>query len=272
IEPLRDYAEGGRKLGELELARLVARGDLEMALCTTSPLSNFNPNFDVLDLPFVLDSFPQADRVLNGPVGGYLLEGLGPHDLKGLGYLEIGFRVISSTVPLPGVDDFRGKRLRVMESRTCLRMAQELGAEGVACPPDRVYAMSRDGLIDGSDRTLPSYWSSKLYEVQPYITETRHLYSAKVILIHKPLFDSLPEMERRGLEDAAREAEGLHRTNQRSEEARVRQRCQDLGIRIYPLDDEQRKRFRDLCQPLYVEFQRMHDGRLLRDIQSTPRI
>lgn len=259
-----------RNLGELELVHQVASGDLEMTFCTTSPLSNLNPSFDVLDLPFLFHSREQADTVLDGSIGRSLLKGLEEHNLKGLGYLELGFRIFSSGKPMPDVASFKGKKVRVLESATCIRMARSFGATPVPAPVDKIYKMASEGLIDAADRTYPTYWDFQLYEVQPYITETHHTYSAKVIVINKGVFDSLDPEDREVIVQAAREIEVEQRTRQREEERRVRERCQERHLTIYTLDPQQRKAFVELCQPMYSEYSRMRDPRLLEQIHSTP--
>lgn len=271
IEPVPRYTEKGRRLGELEMANQVAQGQLAMTIATTSPLSNLNNSFDVLDLPFLIGSYGQAERVLDGPIGQGLLDGLGVHNLKGLGYLEIGFRVFSSSVPMPDLASFNGKRVRVMESPTCLRMATALGARGIACPPDRVYAMARAGSIDGADRTIPSFWDSKLYEVQPYITKTRHLYSAKALLINKQLYDSLSPADQHALNRAAAEMVVAHRLLQRAEEGRVEDECRDRAITVFEPRESEKEAFFRACEPLYAEYRRLRSRDLLKLVQETPR-
>ncbi|MCE7869337.1 TRAP transporter substrate-binding protein [bacterium CPR1] len=259
-----------RNLGELELVQQVAAGELEMTFCTTSPLSNLNSSFDVLDLPFLFHTLEQADQVLDGPIGRGLFAGLETHNLKGLGYLELGFRIFSCGVPMPDAESFKGKRIRVLESATCIRMARAFGSTPVPAPVDKIYEMGKQGLIDAADRTYPTYWDFQLYDVQRYITETQHTYSAKVILINRQVFDSLDPDDQEALLQAAREVEMEQRLRQREEEKRVRERCSERKITIYTMDADQRKAFVDLCQPMFEEYKRMRDPKLLEQIQATP--
>lgn len=257
-------------LGELELVHQVASGDLEMTFCTTSPLTNLNPSFEVLDLPFLFRSSDQADNVLDGPIGRSLLKGLEAHNLKGLGYLELGFRIFSCGGPMPDAASFKGKKIRVLESATCIRMARCFGSTPVPAPVDKIYEMAKQHLIDAADRTYPTYWDFQLYEVQRYIVETRHLYSSKVIVINKTVFESLDPEDQKVLEQAAHEIEVEQRTRQRQEERRVKERCQEHHITIFSLSAAQRQAFVDLCQSMYSEYKRMRDPRLLETIQATP--
>ncbi len=259
-----------RNLGELELVHQVASGELEMTFCTTSPLTNLNPSFDVLDLPFLFHSLEQADTVLDGAIGRGLLEGLEDHNLKGLGYLELGFRVFATGEPMPDAASFKGKKIRVLESANCIRMARSFGSTPIPAPVDKIYEMAKQHLIDAADRTYPTYWDFKLYEVQPYITETQHLYSAKCILINLSVFNSLEPADQKAIMEAAREVEVEQRTRQRGEEQRVRDLCRQQNITIYTLDARQREAFVNLCKSMYAEYSRMRDPRLLEQIQATP--
>lgn len=256
-----------RNLGELDLVHQVSSGELEMTFCTTSPLTNLNPRFEVLDLPFLFDSLSQADRVLDGPIGRGLLQGLEVHNLKGLGYLELGFRIFSSSTPMPDAASFAGKNLRVLESATCVQMARAFGATAVPAPVDKIYEMAKQKRIDAADRTYPTYWDFKLYEVQPYITETQHLYSAKVILINKGVFESLEPEDQKVVLEAARAVEVQQRARQREEEKRVRKRCEERKIKIFRLDTGQRRAFADLVKSMHDGYRR--DPELVEEIEST---
>ena len=165
VELLPGGLVDGHKLGERELVEAVQKGDLTMALSTTSPLSNFNHDLDMFDLPFLFTSYEHADRVLDGPVGRQLLGSLKDHDLVGLGYMEVGFRIFSSSIPLPDYESFRGKKLRVMQSVTLSRFVKAVGGDPVPAPVDKIYLMGKEGYIDGAGRTYPTYWDFHLYDV-----------------------------------------------------------------------------------------------------------
>ena len=85
IELLPGGLIDGRKLAERELVEAVRKGQLAMALSTTSPLSNFNHDLDIFDLPLLFDGPEHVDAVLDGDVGDQLLDSLQEHNLKGTG-------------------------------------------------------------------------------------------------------------------------------------------------------------------------------------------
>lgn len=263
IQPVPNGEIDGKKQDELALMRAIQEGRVPLGFLSIAPLTNVTPRMAVLDLPFLLDDYEHADRVLDGPVGRELLETLRPHGLVGLGYLETGFRILSSSLPLPDLESLKGRRIRVMQSATYIDFVRALDAEAVPSGVDRIYEMGRQGYIDAADRSYPTYWSFKLYEVHRHVTETNHAYSAKVVLVNKKFWDSLPLPQQQALATAAREAEGSHRALQRQDEARVKELASKEGIQIHALTDQERARFRERVQPLYEAFTRQHGSDLV---------
>ncbi|MBT9582057.1 TRAP transporter substrate-binding protein [bacterium] len=258
----------GKKLDEMSIIEQVRKGQAQMGLVTCSPLTNFSPAFEVFDLPFLFQTFEQADRVLEGPIGDKLLKSLETQDLVGLGTMEVGFRVFSSSVPLPTLADFRGKRVRVMQSSTAIQMARQLGCEAVPAPVDKIYQMGKEGYIDAADRTYPTYWDFKLYEVQRYITESRHSYTMKVLIMNKEAYQGLDEETRQSLRKIVKTVEVEQRKQQRLDDQRVKQECRKQGIQIYELGPGETAHFVEACQPLYDEYQKLRGSELVDAIRA----
>ncbi|MBI3926490.1 MAG: TRAP transporter substrate-binding protein DctP [Armatimonadetes bacterium] len=258
----------GEQKDELALVKEIQAGRLQMGLSTTSPLTNYNADFEVLDLPFLFRDYDHADRVLDGPLGQELAAGLEEKGLKWLGYLEVGFRLYSSTVPLRKLEDFRDKKLRVMQSAAYYRMAQAIGAEPVPAPVDKIYEMIQKGYIDIADRTYPTFWDFKLYELQKYIAETRHTYSTKAILVNKTFFESLPEEDRQILEEAAHSVQRLQRQEQRKADQQVKARCLAENIEVVELSETEREKFLTAVAPMYEEYRSLGNPALLDRIQA----
>jgi tripartite ATP-independent transporter DctP family solute receptor len=261
LHPSGLYA--GKKLDELAIIEAVRSGKAQLGAVTCSPLANFSSDFEVFDLPFLFRDYEHADRVLMGPIGEKLLARLEQKGLVGLGTLEVGFRIFSSSVPLPTLAEFRGKRVRVMQSATSIRMARQLGCEAVPSPVDKIYQMGKEGYIDAADRTYPTYWDFNLYEVQRYITDTRHSYTMKVIVMNKEAFDQLSEAERQSVRQAVRDIEKGQREAQRAEDRRVKEECRKRGIQIYELTPQEMGQFVEACRPLYEEYRKLRGSSLL---------
>jgi TRAP-type C4-dicarboxylate transport system substrate-binding protein len=78
--------------GERELLEGMQVGTIDLAVISTGPVSNFSPDIGVLDLPFLFPTNATVDAALDGPVGRKLLDGLESANLKGLAFMDNGFR------------------------------------------------------------------------------------------------------------------------------------------------------------------------------------
>jgi TRAP-type C4-dicarboxylate transport system substrate-binding protein len=257
----------GQRYDELGLIHEVQSGRLAMAVVTSSPLSNLDPDLEIFDVPFLFENELQADRVLLGPVGRILLDGLEKNGIKGLGTFELGFRVFSSSVPMPTLGDFRNKKIRVMQSSTAIAMVQLLGCEAVPSPVDKINQMAKEGYIDAADRTYPTYWDFKLYEVERYITETRHSYPIKVLIANQSWFASLNKDDQNAIVRSVPLIEREQRQRERAEDLSVKKKCLQIGIKIFELSPAQRREFSQACQPLYGEYEKLRGRYVLQEIR-----
>lgn len=256
----------GVKMDERQLVEGVRSGALSIGLSTTSPLTNYNHLLDVFDLPFLFSSPEHADQVLDGPVGQRLLDCLRDKNLVGLGYLEVGFRVFSSSIPLPDYASFSGKKLRVMQSVTFSRFVKGIGADPVPAPVDKIYLMGKEGYIDGADRTYPTYWDFQLYDVHRFISETDHAFSVKMILINDKVFDSLSSEDKSLLLESAKEASRLQRKKQREADKAVKEMALKEGIKIFEISPAEREKFVKASTELYDEYRRNQSAEILDTI------
>ncbi|MCQ4765756.1 TRAP transporter substrate-binding protein DctP, partial [Cloacibacillus evryensis] len=90
---------------------------LEMATASIGPVTTFQKNFFVLDIPFLFNSYNEAWMVMDSKVGRGLLDSLEEHGLKGLCFMENGFRNVTSSVkPINTIADFKGLKIRTMQA------------------------------------------------------------------------------------------------------------------------------------------------------------
>lgn len=263
VELLPGGLINGVQMDERTLIENVRNGTLAIGLATTSPLTNYNHLLDVFDLPFLFSSPDHADEVLDGPVGETLLSSLGDKNLLGLGYMEVGFRIFSSSMAMPNYAAFAGKRLRVMQSVTFTRFIKSIGGDPVPSPVDKIYLMGKEGYIDGADRTYPTYWDFRLYEVHRFITETHHAYSVKMILVNDDLFKSLSPAHQSLLREAAKEASRQQRKKQRQADEAVKKLALEEGIKVFEISTGEREKFVSASRDLYDEYRQNQSSEIL---------
>ena len=184
--------------------------------------AGMTPQMGALDLPFLFRGPEHAYKVLDGNVGQQLMEGLEPHNLKGLGWFEVGFRCITTknrAVRTP--EDVKGLKIRTTPNPSHIQAFKLLGANPVPMPLAELYQALETGAIDSQEHPIAITHSAKFYEVQKHLTMSRHAYTAMPMVMAKAKFDSLaPELQKVLAESsqaaAATSANSTPRTRPRS--------------------------------------------------------
>ena len=71
--------------------------------------------FGLVDFPFSVSNYAQADALLDGPLGQALIAKLPEKGLVALGYWDLGFRnVTNSKRAVAKWEDLQGVKMRVM--------------------------------------------------------------------------------------------------------------------------------------------------------------
>ena len=121
-----------------------------------------------------------------------LLKKLEAKGLVGLVYWENGFRnMTNSKRPIARAEDLQGIKLRVMQNQIALGVFNTLGANAVPMPFSELFTALETRTVDGQENPITTIQSSKFYEVQPYLTITRHVYTPWVVLASKKWWDKL---------------------------------------------------------------------------------
>ena len=210
------------------LVASVRSGTIDIGVTGNPFLTAVSTNLNVLDLPYLFEDEQQAHKVLDGPVGQGLLDELGRYQLKGLAFWEIGFRSLAnSKQPINGAADIAGLKIRTTPNPAHILAFQALGANPQPLAYGEVFPALETKAVDGHENPPTLMLASKMFEVQKYLSLTRHAYTAAVLFMNKRKFDSLtPGQQRIFLEEAAAAANfqrELNAKNQAGALAELRQ-------------------------------------------------
>lgn len=189
-------------------------------------------------------------------MGRSLLDELSTHQLKGLAFWEIGFRSLGNNKrPINAADDIKGLKIRTTPNPSHLKAFQLLGANPQPMPFAEVFGALESGAVDGQENPPTLMLSSKMYEVQKYLSLTRHAYTPLVVIMNKARFESLkPEFQKVVMEEAATAASFQRKLNADGEKDAIAQlRAKGMQINENPDTASIRKLVRDETRKLYVE-------------------
>ena len=152
-------------------------------------------------------------KVLDGEIGKQLDASFQKSaGLKVIGFGEIGFRHISNNVrPVTVPADLKGLKLRTPGSKTRILAFEMLGASPISMNIGEVYLGLQQGVVDGQENPLGNIRKWSWFEVQKYISMSRHVYTPITFVMNLRKYNSLTDEQRGAVDRAAMRAEGASR-------------------------------------------------------------
>lgn len=236
---------------ERECLELLQIGSLGMTKVSTGVLENFVPSLQVFGLPFLFRDREHRFTVLEGEIGEYFLNKSLDKRLKGLTFYDAGSRSFYSKEPIESPDDLRGMKLRVMESNTAMNMVKYLGGSPTPIAWGELYTALQQGIVDGAENNLPSFYLSRHYEVCKYFVTDEHTALPDELLVSTLVWNKLSPQEQKWLKEAAMESSEHQKELWREAELEALEAIQEAGVEVTYPDKEI---YRERVQPMYENF------------------
>jgi len=243
---------GGALGGDLQATQALRSGTQEMVITSTSPLVGILSDLGVFDLPFLFANEKEADSILDGAFGKFISDKMPGVGLVNLSYWENGFRnLTNSKKPVAKVEDFPGLKVRVMQNNIFLDTFKTVGANAVPMAFQEVFPALETKAIDGQENPFVTIDTSKFYEVQKYLSVTRHAYTPFMVLYSKQLYDRLSADEQKALVDCSAEGQKEQRSVSRALSDKSLANLRARGMAINEISAPEQKRMRDAVKPVY---------------------
>jgi tripartite ATP-independent transporter DctP family solute receptor len=246
---------GGVLGGDVQTVSALQGGVVEMLVLNAGILSSNVKAFGAVDLPFLFNSGEEADKVMDGAFGKSLSEKLPATGLVGLAYWELGFRNLTNNRrAVTKLEDIKGLKIRTLQSPIPIELFNSLGANAVPLPYTELYTALETGTVDGQENPFANIINAKFYEVQKYLTVTRHQYNPQIVLVSKKFWDGLNEEEKAILQSAATEARDFQRKVSREADAKALDEIKKTGMQVTELNAAETQKIRDAVKPLIDKF------------------
>lgn len=243
-------------------------GTIDMVVLGNPFYTGLVSSLNALDLPYQFDNAQHLYRVLDGKVGRALLDEFDGYQLKGLAFWDLGFRALANSKrPVRNAADIKGLKIRTTPNAAHIKAFQLLGASPQPMPWGEVYPALESKAIDGHETPVDTMYAAKMYEVQKYLSLTRHAYTALPVVMNKKRFDSLtPEQQKILVEEAVATATFQRDYNSRRErEAIDGMRAKGVEVVEDPDIDSISKIVKDETRAMFAE---KHGDTLLKAIDA----
>ena len=244
---------GGTLGHERELMDFVATGALQGT--RGGFFGDANPKYGLLAMPFLVDNWDQAIRLVNSDfvqeinrgaaVNGFHIPATG---------ISQGFRAHTNSVkPLKHPDDLRGLKMRVPMMEVYVRTALAFGANPQELPYSEVYQALQTGVVDGQDNAVSNIWDFKVYEVSKYFTVTNYATGPDPLMVNLTWYQKLPQDLQRIFDEVSREMIALSdRMNREKEQEYIDRLSAHLETNV--VVGKALEPFRQAVQPVYDYF------------------
>jgi tripartite ATP-independent transporter DctP family solute receptor len=254
---------------DAQMQNALIGGAQEMTVVSTATLVGIVSDFGAYDLPFVFGNEYEADTILDGPFGKALAARLQGKGLVGLVYWENGFRNLTNAKrPIAKVEDMRGIKLRVMQNPIYIDMFKDLGANAVPLPFSELFTALETGTVEGQENPVNTIVSSKFYEVQKFLSLTKHVYSPWIVLASKKWWDKLSADEQKALQASAEASRDFERKDSRAAAAKALVFLKQMGMQVTVLDDKEIVRMRAMTGPSIEKFAKDGHAPLIKHLQG----
>ncbi|WP_404376129.1 TRAP transporter substrate-binding protein [Vreelandella aquamarina] len=224
---------------DMEALTQMRMGTLAFSTNSQGATSSVVPQFSVLGLPFLFDSLSSAWKVMDGEVGDELKRLSEEKGLVLLALWDNGIRHVSNNVrPIETPEDLEGLKIRTPPDEMTVDIFEALGANPTPMNFSELYIALEQGVVDGQENPLMNIHSSKLHEVQDYISLTGHKYESTPLLISKMVWDTLSPEHQEVIQTAAVEAGEFNRQASLEADEALRSEMEEAGVTFNEVDTE----------------------------------
>jgi TRAP-type C4-dicarboxylate transport system substrate-binding protein len=198
----------GRLGGIARMADGVLLGTIEMFASPPSFFKGADPRFQVTDAPGLFDDIEHAQRTLTDPAfrDRYLAIGEAK-GVVGVSLWTYGPTSYATLAPVRTLDDFKGKKIRVLATSIERGIMAKLGAAGVPVNFAEILGALQDRVIDGVRANVALMSASRFFAAARYVTIVEDTMIPGAGMVSTAFLHKLPPDLRRTVETVGREIE-----------------------------------------------------------------
>ena len=233
---------------------MIASGSVDLAAYATCTLAVVDEKLPVATIPWIFDDYAQAREIIDTTGGAYYAERLALKNMTYLGSFHNGFRQITNSkheVSEPA--DMEDLKIRVPGSVVYMGFFRALGADPTSMNWSEVFTAIQQGTIDGQENGVSITSTSKMQEVQDYLTMWNYSYENDLFVANTEVWESLEPETRDLLQECATEACEWGRDTLEAEEAEILEEFEAAGMTITYLSVEEQAALAEAIAGFMVE-------------------
>jgi C4-dicarboxylate-binding protein DctP len=243
--------------------------NIQLAAPSFSKFSDYSPQLQLFDLPFLFRDTAHLHSVLDGEVGSKLLQETSIRGLHVLAFWDNGFKQISANRPLIKPEDAKALKFRIMSSRVLEAQFRTLGANPQVLPFSEVYSALQQGVVAGQENTLSNIYTKRFHLVQSDLTISNHGYLGYLLVTNDIFWRKLPDDLKQIFSEVVTETTTFARNIAAQVNDDYLKKIEASGkIRIHHLTPAQRKAWQKKMRSIYPDFYDLIGEELIKKSQD----
>jgi len=221
-------------------------------------LGDYIPDYNAVTGPFLYQTFDEYFAMMKTP----LVQNLNKQaEEKGIKVLSLdwvfGFRSMMTKKPIKTPADMKGLNIRVPTSQLYTYTIEAMGGNPIAMPYPDTYAALQQGVIDGVEGSIMTYYGTKQYENVKEYSLTNHLLGVSAVVISTKVWDSLTEEQRTIIAEEFEKGKEDNLTETVKLESEYAELLKKEGVNFHEIDSEA---FLKAVAPVYSKFDKWTPG------------
>ncbi|KAF1297469.1 hypothetical protein BAU15_07070 [Enterococcus sp. JM4C] len=254
-----EYFPDGQLGGETELIELTQTGGIDFTKVSGSALESFSKDYSIFSVPYIFDNEEHFFKVMEDKD---IMDGIyrSTEELGFIGvtYYDSGQRSFYMTDgPVKTPDDLKGKKIRVMQSETAIKMVELLGGSPVPMGSSEVYTSLQSKLINGAENNEFVLHTAGHGGVAKYYSYDEHTRVPDIVIMNDSVKERLSDEQYEAVLEAAKESTEFEKAvfKQAVEEEKA-VATEEYGVEYNDVDNAP---FQKAVQPLHDQFKKDAD-------------
>jgi TRAP-type C4-dicarboxylate transport system substrate-binding protein len=184
---------GGVLGDEMDMLRKLKIGQIQGVAVTSAGLSTLFKEMDVLQIPFLFQTYEEIDTVLK-KMDSFFRKGFEDNGYVFLGWSEAGFIYLMSTLPISSVADLKKAKVWIWEESPMSKaIFDEAGVKAIPLTVPDVLVGLQTGLVDVVYAPPAGAISLQWFTKVKYLTDVPLVYLAGGVIVKKDFFKQIPQ-------------------------------------------------------------------------------
>ncbi len=261
---------GGELGDEVSVVEQLQYGGIDFARASIMTMGDLVPEMNILQLPYLYRGAEHMWAVLDGEIGQEFSLCLDNYGLTSLSWYDAGERNFYMTQEVSGLDDLKGKHIRVAKSKLMSSLITALGGIPIQMDYGEIYSALELGEIDGAENNWPSYESTDHYKVAPYMMMDGHNRIPELQMVSSITWKKLSAEDREMIRQCAQESSQYQQELWKQQEKDSRQKATNEGVMAIELSETEKQRFQDAVASIYEMYGEGYEELIQRIKEAAP--